>query len=370
MWFVFGFFSLAGFSAWLLHRRLTQSWNGMSSYVGGKRYEYQVIRNPKTDQAVALRIGVAAPVGYDFSLKPEKWRDRFSKWIGFSVEFQTGDKAFDRDIYIVSNDARLHSTFRNSAGLREDVRRVFKLVAPRTAVLREVRCGAGRLWMQYKLKRKINTAKIPTLAKRVVPALEGLSSSLRMAKAGQGARIRDSFVIPAAIILAISTGMAVHGFLHVARLIYIPIPFTVSTTPLFVWALYGAVAIIALLVIAIVWFLGRSARAHVVLLEIILAGSVGALLTCFVALRDLNIEWDVAAAQYYEVDATSKRVRKGRRSTSYYVTIRGWPNSNNLREVEVSSSLYNRTDIGKKMTLVQKPGYLGVPWVASLQPKQ
>lgn len=369
MWFVFGFFSLSSFAAFVLYRRLTQGWTGIPSVVHGVRYEYQIMRNSQTDREFALRIGVAAPSGYDFSLKPEKWRDRFSKWIGFSVEFQTGDQAFDRDVYIVSNDRRLYSTFTTNADLRAGILRIFKIAASRSAVLREVRCGAGRLWMHYKIKRKINHAKIPVLAERVVPALIDLSSKLGAVRSAHGRGMRDPFVIPAAVILAISTALAIHGFAHVFRIVFIPVPFTVNPEPLVVWASYGAIVVVGLLVLAIIGFLGRSARAHVVLMDILLVGTVGALLTCFVALRDLNMEWDTSVANYYEVDAVSKRVSKSRRRTSYYVTIKGWSNPNDVREIEVSSSLYNVTNAGMKMSLVQKPGYLGVPWVADMYPK-
>jgi hypothetical protein len=120
----------------------------------------------------------------------------------------------------------------------------------------------------------------------------------------------------------------------------------------------------------VVLFLGRSARAHVVLLEVLLMGSLGALLTSFVELRDLNMEWDQQPAVRYEVSTVSKRISKGRRSRNYYVTISGWPNKNNTSEIRVSSSLYHRTDRGGELVLLQKPGFLKVPWVAAVMPRE
>lgn len=90
MWFVFGFISLIGFVAYSVHQRTTAKWKGTQSYARRKLYEYEVlVRRTDSDSdatPIGLRMGVTAPTRFDFSLKPEKWRDWFSKRIGFSVE--------------------------------------------------------------------------------------------------------------------------------------------------------------------------------------------------------------------------------------------------------------------------------------------
>lgn len=371
MWFAFGFFSLIGFVVYSLRQRATANWFGMRSSVRGKAYQYQVLarrvafRN-KT-KSVGLRIGVTAPTAYDFSFKPEKWRDWLSKRIGFSVEYQTGDAQFDKSVYILSNDARIHSALSQNAALRSDILRIFKVVAPRSAVLKEVRCSGGRLWAHYKLKTELNPDKIPVLAGQVVPALSRLTADLARAKVAGKSRLYDKFVLRAAIILAISTGLALNGAAHLFRLLFIPIPFTADNSTLILWSLYcGA----ALLVLSVVLFLGRSARAHVVLIEVLLVGSLGAVLTSFVELRDLNMEWDLQPAVSYEVSTVSKRISSGRRSKSYYITISGWPNKNTTNEIQVSSSIYYRTGQGRDLVLLQKPGFLKVPWVSAVIPRE
>jgi hypothetical protein len=374
MWFVFGFISLIGFVAYSLHQRVTAKWIGTRSVVRHKPFEYEVLvkridRSDKT-KSVGLRIGVTAPTVYDFSFKPEKWRDWLSKRIGFSVEYQTGDAEFDKAVYILSNDARIHVTLSQNAALRADILRVFRIVAPRSAVLKEVRCSGGRIWIHYKLKTELDRAKISVLAEQVVPALSRLAADLGRATVAGAPQLYDRFILRAAIILAISTGLALNGVAHVARLLFVPIPFTVDNSTLILWSLYCGAALLALLVLAVVLFLGRSARAHVVLLEVLLVGSVGAVLTSFVELRDLNMEWDQQPAMRYEVTTVSKRISRGRRSRTYYVTISGWPNKNNASEIKVSSSLYHHTDRGGELELLQKPGFLKIPWVAALMPRE
>ena len=374
MWFVFGFISLLGFVAYSLHQRVTAKWIGTRSVVRRKPYEYEVLvqrvyRSDKT-KSVGLRIGVTAPTVYDFSFKPEKWRDWLSKRIGFSVEYQTGDAEFDNAVYIVSNDARIHATLSQNPTLRADILRVFRIVAPHSAVIKEVRCSLGRIWVHYKLKNELVQSKIPVLAEQVVPALNRLAADLGRATVAGAPRLYDRFVLRAAIILAISTGLALNGVAHVARLYFMPIPFTVDNSTLILWSLYCGAALLALLVLAVVLFLGRSARAHVVLLEVLLVGSIGAVLTSFVELRDINMEWDQQPAVRYEVTTVSKRISKSRRSRTYYVTISGWPSKNNTSEIKVSSSLYHHTNPGAELELFQKPGFLKVPWVAALMPRE
>jgi len=374
MWFVFGFISLIGFVAYSLHQRVTAKWKGTKAYVGRKLYEYEVLvrRDDRGNKvkSVGLRMGVTAPTGYDFSLKPEKWRDWLSKRIGFSVEYQTGEAEFDKAVYILSNDARIHATLSQNAALRTDILQVFRVVAPRSALLKEVRCSDGRIWAHYKLKTELNRAKIPVLAEKVVPALHRLAADLGRATLASTPRLYDRFVLRAAVILAISTGLVLNGATHLARLWFMPIPFTVDNSTLILWSLYCGATLLILLVLAVVMFLGRSARAHVVLFEVLLVGSIGAVMTSFVELRDLNMEWDQQPASHYEVTAVDKRISKRRRSTSYYVTISGWPNKNDTTKIRVSSSLYYRTDRGEKMELIQKPGFLRVPWVAALTPRE
>lgn len=127
MWFAFGFFSLIGFVVYSLYERASAKWIGTRASVHRKTYEYQVLErrfySNDTAEAVGLRIGVTAPAAYDFSFKPEKWRDWLSKRIGFSVEHQTGDAEFDKTVYILSNDARIHATLSQNAALRADILR-------------------------------------------------------------------------------------------------------------------------------------------------------------------------------------------------------------------------------------------------------
>lgn len=374
MWFVFGFFSLIGFVVYALRQRATAKWFGMPSSVHRKAYQYEVVvqRVPfRTEpKSVGLRIGVTASTAYDFSLKPEKWRDWLSKFIGFSVEHQTGDAEFDKTVYILSNDARIHATLSQNAALRADILRIFKVVAPHSAVLKEVRCSNGRLWAHYKLKTKLNHAKIPVLAEQVVPALSRLADDLARANVAGAPRLYDRFVLRAAIILAISSGLALNGAAHLFRLLFIPVPFTADNSTLILWSLYCGAGLLALLVLSVVLFLGRSARAHVVLFEVLLVGSLGAVLTSFVELRDLNMEWDQQPAISYEVSAVSKRISEGKRSKSYYITISGWPNKNTTNEIQVTSSLYYRTGLGRDLVLLEKPGFLKVPWVAAVMPRE
>jgi len=372
MWFVFGFFSLISFSLYSIYQRITANWVGKQSYVRRKLYEYKVVYR-RTDvgegtEPVGLQIGVTASTRFDFSLKPEKWRDWVSNQIGFSVEYQTGDSKFDRAVYILSNDARIHAVLSQNSELRADILKVFNIVAPHSAQLKEIRCAKGRIWVHYKLKNGLLHTKIAELAEQIVPALNRFASDLGKVAIANAPRLYDRFVLRASVILAISTGLAMNGVAHLVRLHFIPIPFPIDRSALIEWSIYCGIVLIGLLVLSIVLFLGRSARAHVVLFEVLLVGGLGAIVTSYVEMRDLNMEWDQRPAVRHEVRVESMRSYRGRRYRSYYITVKGWPEHNRTREFEVSSSLYYQSKQGMKMEVWQKPGYFNVPWVAALTP--
>lgn len=121
------------------------------------------------------RFGVEAPRSFNFSLKFERWIDRWFKRIGITAEFQTGDRRFDNTVYSVSDDPRIEVLLRRSDDVRKDVLRLLALT-PDWSVY-ELRCTAGRLWVDFKQRtdRFIDTDLVKFIA---VPALARLAAAL------------------------------------------------------------------------------------------------------------------------------------------------------------------------------------------------
>lgn len=367
MWFLFGLISFIGFAIYFINVRMGAEWKGITAQIGQVSYQYEILHSAKdAKKTTGLRIGIKAPQGYDFVVKPENWRDRFFKWIGLSVEYQVGETEFDAAVYIVSNDSRVGMRLKQNSQLRSDILAIFKAVTPSSAHIREVRCLAGRLWVQYSLHaKKFNTGKLPMLAERVVPRLGAFADDLKKYQ-GSVDGTRDPFVWKAILILSISSALFFNGVVHLYlyRLSWLDIPFTIDNEVLIRLVLYCSAVIVGALVMATLFFLGRSARAHLVLLEILITGSLGAVATGYTELRNLNMEFDFAIPVVYESVVTGMEIKhrsKGR--TTYHLWLNDWTKESAVREIQVSSQFYRGVERGSKVLVRQKPGYLHARWV-------
>lgn len=365
MWFAFGFISLIGFSIYFFLRRLKSNWAGTKSYSASTAYDFAIVSHKKKVRAVF--VGVSVPDTAHFSFKPERWYDRLFKWVGLSVEYQVGDAHFDRRVYIVSDDAALTAQLRANTYLRDDILGFFRFAQLSNWKVAEIACLGGRLWVRYKPPR--NTEDVPSgLITGTVPILETTRTHLGIALA-PSPRVRDPFVYRAAVLLGISSALAINGGLHLMRLHIGTIPLILDTAALRTFALLCGGVITAILSLGVVVFLARSARAHIVLFEIITIGFFGAFATSLAEIRDLNMELDRSSATVYETVVVEKRVSRSRRSGStYYVTLAAWGDEVMGREVKVSSTLFDRLPIQGRVALRQRPGYLGLRWVEHIGP--
>jgi hypothetical protein len=167
--------------------------------------------------------------------------------------------------------------------------------------------------------------------------------------------------------LGLSTALAINAAVHMMRIIWSEVPFTVDQDLLMADAIRWGGATIAVLVIGALLVLGRSARTHLVLIEVVLVGSLGATGTALFELRELNMEFDASSASRYQVQVLNKHVKKSRRSTSYYIDTVDWNAPEQVTSVKVSKRLYDATSIHGNVVVTQRQGYLGYRWVEDIQ---
>lgn len=368
MWFLFGFITLISFSIYFGIQRLGTRWKGDVSRFNGIAYQYKVVRN-KNNITTRFMVGVDAPIGYDFTFKREAWFDRLCKFLGLSVEHQVGHADFDKLVYVVSNDGYLLDQISGSAPIIDAVVQLFALHRLDSRAS-EIRCLNGRLWVTFKVGRLFSADTdlhyLFGLQDTAAALLDQVVRQLKQTPPAYKGMRRDPFILRAAAILALSTGMVVNGLAHALRLMWTTAEFTVDHAELWRLAAYGGVAVMVLMVCVALVTLGRSARTHLVLVELILVGSVGATLTAFFELRDLNMEWDHSAAQVFHPDILEKSVSRSRKSgTHYYAYVRDWNGGYKSHKVSVSSTFYNSVNVGDRLAVRQRSGYLGVRWVES-----
>lgn len=364
MWFLLGFVTTAAVVIVTVFRFFDSAWKGARLRVDGLDYEYQEVSS--SGDPKWFRIGVPAPPGYDFALKPETSTDGFFKSIGISNEQQLSDEAFDRAIYIVSDDSSMCQRLSGQASLRADLLALFTEGDGPPYVIKGLRCAAGRIWFRYRACEGFEARDAHRLAGRVVPVLQRFSKVLAELPAEPGPRKRDPFVPRAFAILAVTSGLTLNAIVQLYRIYWNELPALEDPWALaFPAILLGAGIVVALFVVTI-RLLGRSARTHLVLLEILVAGSFGGIATSYVELRDLNMEFDKAPPRAIALEVGRKFTRTSRRSTRYYISVRDWSAVAGSREVRVPLDAYNQLKSGDPVTINVKPGFAGYPWVETI----
>lgn len=379
MWFCFGFITLISFSAYFYRLRLAAAWKSGHKSFGEFSYEVEYVTSrdsskfkPNKDSSKYKRflVGVRVPAHYSFTLKRENWVDRFWKWVGLSVEYQVGRDDFDKLIYVASNDEPFLKQMSADMELLSLLVTLFS--AKRYGCyVREVRCHQGRLWAVVKIGSLVNTSSDLTrhskVERELAEVLEQAAKRLRDAQPLPPLKGRDPFILKAAAVLAISSGLAVNGLMQLL-LVGMDDVSVVDSTQLWLYAGGGAfLLLVALFALALI-LLGRSARAHLVFIELLLVGSIGAVMTVFWAVRDINVELDskpIVPVSAKVVDKSISKSRKG--GTRYYLETVPQTELGSTSRLTVSSEFYADTQIGDFLVIDAHPGYLGIRWFDTIR---
>ncbi len=367
MWFFFGFITLLSSCAYMGYKRFHAQWKGERKRLGKLNF----LRKIKThkQQTTAILLGVECADDFDFRFKQEHFVDRVCKSIGLCREYEVGHADFDSLVYIVSDDRSLHVLLRQNQHLIKTILGIFKEAERLQCKIRSLECRKGRLWVNLKpLSDAQYSPSDYRFGENIVAALHEIALELANAPTTQKIVWRDPFILKAAVILSISSGLAINGAIHLFRLSKTTFPFTVDDSTLFWDAFWLGAGLILIMIAATLLLLGRSARSHLVVIELLLVGFFGAVASSFAELRDLNIEMDSAATQVHTVKMLDKHTSRSRRSgTSYYLYLDDWNRELGERKVKVPRYLYDSLKIGDFVAINQKPGYLDYRWVESMR---
>ena len=358
MWTLLGLLTLAGIAVYAAISRWEVDWKG-DPFGAGRMKLY-------TDKGrtTGLRVGIATPSELDFEIKPETWIDRLAKRLGVSTETQVGSGSLDELLYFITDDTRLTGLLRQDGALAARVEGIGRANTQDFAFQRLV-CRRGQLWLMLKPSGKPSGHLNATQwAMNELQALSGALPALPKYKQ----RTFDQKFLYVVIVFGASVGLIANALLHMVRLAIMDFPFTVDDGKLWSLAIPLALALLAVLVFATVLLLGRSARMHLLLGEVLLFGGLGALGTVFIELRDLNMEASQGPPTGYIRTITGKHVSRSRKSTSYYIEMADWNGGDREKSIRVSHSDYTRYLSGDRVVVMQWPGALGVRWVESVAP--
>ena len=342
----------------VLFRRQILAWNPRTptGQINSVPY-FQVLHyKPKTKIIDEFLIGIDLPTSVRFHFKSENEFDRFFTHVGLADEFQTGDSAFDRKVYIACDHPAMHRRLKQDKTLRN------LIVDALNHGFTNIRGDGNRLWMERDSDREPTAEDLRLLG--------DLQSSLsKLAKAPEG--LFDPFFTRVLFIEtliwsigAYALGALVepvfHTFSHVN-------PMNLMWLGLLIG--FGLMLGIGVLVIAL---LRGSSQGHRVILE---SGIVLILsLPCAgpMLVSDLNRHLDQTTPELVSREITGKDLRKSsgkRKSTTYYLLFEGpgsIPDIPLPERMSVSGGLYYRAQTGGYLDCLVHRGALGLPWYDNL----
>lgn len=375
MWFVLGLVTLLGGLAlgWKLRR--DARWKGEATARG--EFAFLYARPKKGKRRNEWRYGIPVRGLPEFRLKRQSLNDALFRKVGISNEVQTGDALFDRTVYVVSDLPVVRLALQRDPELRRRLLAVFQHMQQQGYKLKELRLAGDRLWL-----RAFSRADHDSGVLSALPDLLGAVAE-RLPEVAQSQRF-DSYVLRAAMVLTLSTALAISGAVLLFGLIPGRYPALLDSAGLWRGSFTFAAPLLAVLVLVSLVWLGRSSRTHLILLELLIVGSFGVWSWTFYGLREANFRLDSSPPAIVELRLASKahwtttsRRRKGGRSTTHHYELRfdrplvlpGRASSTSgAHALRVDSSEYAAAVEGRNWHFTLRRGRLGWPWVEAGAP--
>ena len=336
----------------------SNSWWSVASY-SGTRGGVKFVQNlePAGRSSPAyLKVSVPTPLDEDLTVTRESGSDAFFKRIGFSVEVQTGDAAFDQEFYLSSRSPEFIRALFAPAQNREAVRALFAQ-------------GFDQLELQGgSLTARKKGEKEPLEVEALFRAVESLA---RLRATAQAARA----LLPPPSGLTTTRLLWINGGVMV--LLLVPSFFAIS------WArpVIGGE-------ISVLWDTLRWSAAGILAASMVLASvlrgrpnahrefAVGFLTLLFGipvgvwgAAMLVNERLDVSEAVVHEARLLDKRETHGKRD-HYYLTLASWHPGGDSEEIEVSRGTYSSARPRQLWIVRTRAGRMGYEWVESLRRAQ
>ncbi len=291
------------------------------------------------------------PAG-ELIVRRENWRDAFGKWIGLNREFDTGDPAFDRFLYIESDeDEQTLLRLLSSPGRRDAMRKLI---------------DGGLTSIHYSREEIRFVVEQPRDEDFAPDLIESRLSVIRDV-------LRDMAPLPATgaapskwkggITASVCSGMfffgAILGLAYV-RSSYRPI----EDEPWVLGLLLGIMAWFALQPFLVLLLKGHSTSlrhflvASLILLPAMtLSGSAGVV--------GYNGAADSTPLDRHDAEILDKRKVRHKNSWTYYVGVRSWIPGKERMELTVDAGLYDRAAKGMPLIVTTRAGAFGWEWIVS-----
>ncbi len=359
MWLLFRLVALA--FAFVLRWIFRRRFEPLDRTLNGITHGLQI--HEQKGRVVEVCLGVPLDTELRTRFSKESQLDRFFKWAGLATEFQTGDSAFDAEIYVACDRENVHRRLALDPAIRAAVQSLVHRGYHR------IEADGRALWAITKRHQGLDPEGLSMLD-RLRASLAALSPELANAP-------RDPFVLRAFVAEAASWAVASAAVVGLIRraLESVPSGQAVFGTQLFLASLrLSGVAALVMLVVLFLAFRG-SARGHRILAETGLLTSLSLPAAGYQLYEELNRDWDDAPPIVWQTPLSNKHIeshgkRRGVKRYSFHIEIDppdepGFAQGETL-STKVSEAFYKATPTGTALRVEIGRGRFGHPWFRSI----
>ncbi len=313
------------------------------------------LRQTGTRSTAVLTVSLATSGTDIFTLSREGITDRIAKQVRLSEEFQTGDPAFDREMYVASESPTFARMLSESPERRRAVRDIFAngvtTIEQADGVLSAVWAGASSQSPNIATATRVATHLVTFAGPFVVR-----SGAIGAQRPATRSSARWRMVSVSFILLALLLRLSTRAFIGV---FYSPLD-----RAAFAWtSLEFSVMVVGIsLFVAIRRLRGRSTAHRALLVWVPHAGLLP--FASFGLLAFVNGAFDFSPAIYRTRLVLEKFTDTDDGKTTYHVDLRSWTEADEIITFWVLKDMYD-TIVPKqtRVTIITKRGALGHEWL-------
>lgn len=373
MWLFLGLAALVTATVYFARQRIPQRREGEPlNSVAGRDAQYRW-DNSLFDFLIhrgerVLLIGERGVPDLDLLVKPSRWWDRVFRALGLSLACRTQDPVLAERAYIASDQVSCCAALRSNERARQGLRRLLDLESDYAVVVRGIHFRDRRMWVEMRAKGSFAEEGVDALGREVIECLRQVAVSLCEALP-RNQRRRDRFVMWAAVLVGLSSALLLTGLIQAVRVeLWQIYPGVLDKGRIALYGAATALVVIVSLTASAIALLGRTARTHIVLVELCTAGLIGAFLNGYVMVHDFNHEFDRTPAQRYRVEVHDKDTSSFRGGTDHYLIVENWSVRGDTLRQEVHASDYEKVRRGDMVDVFVRAGSLGARYIKEIRP--
>jgi len=354
--------------AWALYERelVGAVWRGVPEKIGNARFErsFSVAPFPVSVVFRRARVQLSLPTLHStlaFELVREHPVHRWLKRWDMAREWQSGDAAFDAEVYVMADQPGIAEELCRPERLRQALMALLS-----DADVHSIHARDGRVWLETRFLAH-DPQKLPPMNVGHAERLAAVAEALNAASIPSAKRPRERSLLSVAFLAGLSAALLSTGGMELIAAFYLrlqgwaPLTFELWRQALL---LTGAVSLLLLLLTLLL--LRHRSRLPKALTALIFLGIPGIALNSLFWVSDANREFDrsVVELRPATVLGLEQVTRRSRRSGNYtFCRIRLRDAREAQWTVRADEKWCSRLSVGSPAFAHVRSGWLGVSWL-------